>query len=430
MSPRAAASPGKLPRSFWFIWTALLVNKAAGFVVIVMMLYLTSERSLAESQAGIVVGLFGVGGAAGVLIGGVVTDNLGRKFTMVTSSFLAATALVLLGETTNLSVICVLVAVFGFANAALGPAAIAAIADVVEPQDRDRAFNLMFWAMNLGMGAATLLAGFLAQYSYLLLFRLDALGALATGLIVLLVVPETLKRTPKRASGASPVARRGRFIDVWRDRPYLIFVALVFLQATIYAQTSTTLPLSMKADGLSESDYGIVLALGSVMVVGGQLLVPRMIRRFSKAAVLSAAMAFMAVGFGIVGLSNPFWMYLVCAFVWTIGSMLAAPPNATVIAELSPAAMRGRYQGVFSLTYMAAAFAAPAIGGFTLQYLGSWHWAVIAGIGVIAATGHWLFGPSRERAAAQRAADTAVQPGAGLKAAPVPEATGGEQAHR
>ena len=53
----------RLPRSFWFIWSSLLVNKAAGFVVIVLTLYLTSQRGLDVSEAGIVVGLFGAGGA-------------------------------------------------------------------------------------------------------------------------------------------------------------------------------------------------------------------------------------------------------------------------------------------------------------------------------------------------------------------------------
>jgi len=393
----------RLPRTFWFIWTSLLINKAAGFVVIVLMLYLTTQRGLVESQAGIVVGLFGAGGAAGVLLGGVVADRFGRKITMVTASFLAGSALLGLSFVTWLPGICALVALFGFANSAHSPAAIASIADVVRPEDRDRAFNLMFWAMNVGMGSATLLAGFLAQYSYPLLFQLDAIGAFATGVIVLLAVPET-----SRHRGTIAVAR-GRFTDVLRDKPYMIFVGLMLLQSTVHTQTSTTLPLSMTGDGLSESDYGMTLAVGSAMIVCGQLFVPRLIRRFSKATVMSAALFMMAIGFGMVGFSDPFLMYLICAMTWTIGAMLAAPPNATVIADMSPPQMRGRYQGVFNLTFAAAAFIAPLLGGFTLQYLGDWHWAVIAGLALAGCVGHLLAGPSRERAAADRAHNTNVQ---------------------
>src|SRR5690606_9241274 len=108
-------------------------------------LYLTTQRELSESRAGLIVGLFGLGGAAGVLVGGVCADRVGRKPTMVVSAALATAALSVLALVTGPIPIAVFVAVFGFANAALGPAAIAAIADVVPPQDRDRAFNLMFW---------------------------------------------------------------------------------------------------------------------------------------------------------------------------------------------------------------------------------------------------------------------------------------------
>lgn len=396
-----------LPRHFWYIWTALLLNRVGGFVIIILTLYLTTQRGLPEAQAGVVVGLFGAGGAAGVLLGGVTADRWGRKITMVTASLLSAAALAVLAEARNIYTIAVLVAVFGFANAMLGPAAIAAIADVVRPQDRDRAFNLMFWAMNVGMGTATLLAGFLAQYSYLLLFRLDAATALLTGILILVMVPESL---PHKVSNGAPAARRpGRFIDVWRDRVYLAFAGLVFLHGFIFAQTQTTLPLAMTADGLTTGQYGLVLAVGSAVIVVGQLLVPRLIARFSKAAVLATALAFMGAGFAMVGSAGSMSAYLMCVLVWTVGNMLAAPPHATVIAELSPPAMRGRYQGVFSLTHTAAAFVAPAIGGFTLQYLGDWHWAVIGAVAVAAAAGHLLTGPRREQAARQRAA-AVVQP--------------------
>lgn len=399
MSPR----PARLSRSFWIIWSALLLSKAGGFVVIILTLYLTVQRDLSESRAGLIVGLFGLGGAAGVLVGGVCADRIGRKPTMVAAALLAAAALSTLALLTTPAAIAVFVAVFGFANAAFGPAAIACIADVVPPADRDRAFNLMFWAINLGMGAASLLAGFLAQFSYSLLFWLDAGTAALTAVLILVAVPETLRH--KRS--AMPPATRGRFADVWRDGVYMTFVSLVFLQSFVWAQAQTTLPLAMTRDGLSESDYGVVLAIGSAMIIGGQLIVPRLTTRFSKATALALALAFFAVGFGAVGLVAGFTGYIVCAVIWTIGNMMAAPPNATVIADLSPEQMRGRYQGVFSLTHAAAAFAAPAIGGFTFQFLGDGHWAVIFGIGAAASVGHLLAGPRRERStAARRAADS------------------------
>ena len=47
--------------------------------------------------------------------------------------------------------------------------------------------------------------------------------------------------------------------------------------------------------------------------------------------------------------------------------MLNSPSNATLIAELSPAALRGRYQGVFSLSWQLAGAAAPILGGLVRE---------------------------------------------------------------
>ncbi|MFI5895230.1 hypothetical protein ACIA5D_34535 [Actinoplanes sp. NPDC051513] len=55
-----------------------------------------------------------------------------------------------------------------------------------------------------------------------------------------------------------------------------------------------------------------------------------------------------------------------------------------------------------------ASFLAPALGGAGLQYLGSAHWAVVAGVGVAAAALHLAAGPARERHIAEIRHETAA----------------------
>lgn len=406
--PRRASSPrpkpARLPYAFWIIWASLLINKAGGFVMVMMTIYLTEQRDLSLSMTGIVVGAHGAGAIGGMLTGGVLTDRIGRKKTIVTSMFATTAVLGILVFASNVFLIAGLVTVLGFVSVMAGPASVAAIADVVEPEERSRAFNIMYWAQTLGMGAAVLLGGLLAAFSFPLLFALDALSALAAGLLVFFGVRESLKK----AATGEPEPDRGTLGTVLRDRPYMLFVGLTFMQALMFSQTSSTLPLAMTADGLTETQFGMALACGTVLVVLGQLFVPRLIDRFGKAQVLAVSLAGSGLGFGLLGFANTFAMYVSCVLVWTVASMLAAPPNATIIAELSPGPMRGRYQGVFSVTFAAAAFVAPTAGGFTLQYLGDWHWAIVCLVGVLASAFHLLTGPARERAARERAALTAA----------------------
>ncbi|MFE9200854.1 MDR family MFS transporter [Micromonospora sp. NPDC007230] len=388
---------GGLPATFWYLWSGLLINRAGAFAMLFLSLYLTAARGASESLAGLVVGAYGAGGAVGTLLGGVLADRWGRRATLLAGHLGAAGLMLALAFSRELAVIGVLAALVGVAHSMPGPAFVAAIVDVVPEERRSRAFNLQFWAFNLGMAVASLLAGVLAEASFLALFLVDAAATLAAAAVVALKVPETLAR---RAAAPRVVAGRSRrpgLHTALTDRTFLVFVGLTFLLAVLTMQTSTIMPLAMRADGLGPSAYGVVVAVGGALIVVGQLFVPRLIEPFRKSTVLAVSTGLMALGFGWLAVADHLPFYLGAAVVWTVGQMLAAPPNAQINADLAPPELRARYQSVFYLTFPAASFVAPALGGLSLQHLGERHWLVVGGLGLVAAVGHLLAGPPRER---------------------------------
>ena len=394
---------GGLPRMYWLLWTGMLINRVGGFVALVLSLYLTSERDLKPSAAGLVVGLYGIGGMAGVLLGGVLADRWGRRPTLLLAHFGAVVFLGGLAVTEDVPAIAALAALLGLMHSMPGPAFVAAIVDVVPTPDRSRAFNLQFWAFNLGMAAASLLAGLLAEVSFTLLFTVDAAGALATAVLLLWKVRETRPASsPVSSSDRAGREPGGGLHTALTDRAFVSFVGLSLLLAVVTLQSSTILPLAITADGLRPTVYGSVVAYAGLLIVAGQLFVPRLIDRWRKGTTLAVANVFLGLGFACVALADDVPGYLLAATVWTVGSMLAAPPNAAVIAELSPEALRGRYQSVFYLVFPAASFIAPAAGGAGLEFLGDWHWVICGGLGLLAAAGHLLIQPARERRAALR----------------------------
>jgi MFS family permease len=387
------ANVGGLPGTYWYLWAGMLINRLGGFAVLFLSLYLTTARGLSPASAGLVVGAHGVGGVLGVLTGGVLADRWGRRSTLLTCHAAAAVLMLGLAFSHWLPLIAVVTALIGFAQSMAGPAFVAAIVDVVPEPDRTRAFNLQFWAFNLGMAGASLLAGIVAEISFTLLFVLDAAATLVTFVILLLRVPETRGGAPERSDATPP----GGLRTALTDRIFLAFVGLTFVLAVLTMQTSTILPLAMHADGLRPSAYGLVAAFAGALIVLGQLFVPRLISGRLKGHVLAVSAAVVGLGIGAVGLAHALPAYLAAATVWTVGSMLAAPPNAQINADLSPPELRGRYQAVFYLTFPAAGFVAPALGGWSLQHLGNWHWALCGLAGVLAAAGHLLASPARER---------------------------------
>ncbi|MFG2103110.1 MFS transporter [Micromonospora echinaurantiaca] len=432
---------GGLPATFWYLWAGLLINRAGAFAMLFLSLYLTSARSASEAVAGAVVGAYGAGGAAGVLLGGVLADRWGRRSTLLAAHLVTAALMVALAFSRHLVVIAVLAALVGVVHSMPSPAFVAAIVDVVPEQRRARAFNLQFWAFNLGMAVASLLAGVLAEASFVALFLVDAAATLLAAVVIAWKVPETLPsraRTARpapildgfRSSGTAAVhhpvgsgppapavgpggrPRRPGLHTALTDRVFLVFVGLTFVLAVLTLQTSTIMPLAMRTDGLSPSAYGAVVALGGVLIVFGQLFVPRLIERHRKDHVLAVSTGLLALGFGALAYADDLPVYLGAAVVWTVGSMLAAPPNAQINADLAPAELRARYQSVFYLAFPAASFVAPTLGGVSLQYLGERHWLIVGGLGLLAAAGHLWAGPPRERrvAALRRAAAERPEP--------------------
>src|SRR5262249_4354175 len=108
------------------------------------------------------------------------------------------------------------------------------------------------------------------------------------------------------------------------------------------------------------------------------------------------------VGFALTAFANAPWFYAVSVLIWTMGEMLNSPSNSATMAELSPAHMRGRYQGVFSLSWSVAGFAAPILGAAVQQHLGNTVlWLGCLAVTLVAAVAHLVSGPARLRRAEQ-----------------------------
>ncbi|GIF11027.1 MFS transporter [Actinoplanes teichomyceticus] len=409
---------GGLPRQFWFLWTGTLINRLGSFVVLFLSIYLTGERHLTQSQAGLVLGLYGVGGAIGTMTGGVLADRWGRRPTMLTAQFGAAALMLALGFAQSYPQILVVTALLGLFGEGVRPAFSAMMVDVVPEADRVRAYSLNYWAINLGFALAAIAAGFAAQADYLLLFVVDAATTLLTATITLIFLAET--RPAHRPAGDGTPAPRGGMLTALGDRVFLVYLLINLLSVLVLLQHASTLPIAMLADGFSAATYGWVIAVNGLLIVFGQLFVPRLIDGRRSDRVLAVGALIIGAGFGLVAVAHAAWMYALTVVIWTLGEMLQSPSNAATVAALSPPALRGRYQGLSSLSWSIGTALAPILGGLVLQGFGSAAlWLGCFVLCALAAAGHLLAGPARERRAALRR----TQELAGL--ADTPAATGG-----
>ena len=381
-----------LPRQFWWLWTSTLVNRLGGFVVTFLALYLTVQRGYSASYAGLVAALFGLGGAAGAVVGGVLADRIGRRTTMLVAQLGAAVTTAVLGFVTQPLAIAVVATLVGLTSNASRPALSAMLADLVRPEDRVRAFSLNYWAINIGFGVSAAAAGFIASAGYLWLFLGDAFTTVLCAVLVFAKVKETLPRweTAGQKASNTPEPQVG-LLAVLRDQRFMALVGLTFLLGSVMQQGSSTLAVDMGAHGLTARQYGLVAAINGLVIVLLQIPVTRALRARSSAGLLAAGSFLLAWGMGLTAFAGSVGLYALTVVVWTLGEIVHAPASMSVVADLAPATARGRYQGMYTLSWSAATFAGPLVGGLTLDHLGrDAVWVGCAIVGTVAGAGYYL----------------------------------------
>ncbi|SCL45547.1 Predicted arabinose efflux permease, MFS family [Micromonospora citrea] len=386
---------GGLPRTFWYLWTATLINRLGSFVAIYLGVYLVSVRDFSPAYAGVVIGLHGAGGAAGGVLGGMVADRWGRRPAMLVGNVAAAAAALSLGLSGHPAAVATLTLLLGVFLGLARPAFTATIIDVVGERDRLRAMTLNYWAVNIGFAIAATVAGLVVRADPLLLFVINAAVLLGTAALIGLKVPES--RPAAITVGQLGRADSGGLGTVLRDRVFLTFTALTGL-AWLCIQGSVMLPVALQADGLPASAYGPVIAVNGLMIVLGQLFVPRLVGRFDRSRTIAVAVVVVGVGFALTALADAVWFYALTVAVWTLGEMLMTPANSALTADLSPTAQRGRYQGIYSLGYAFASFAGPTLGGLVAAWSSTDAlWLGLFGLALLVAAGNLLAARPRAR---------------------------------
>lgn len=384
-----------LPPAYWLIWTGTLINRLGGFVIPFLTLYLTTQRAIPVNQAALMVSLFGAGSFIAQLSGGELTDRLGRRPIMLMSFFITPIFMIILGLARGLTLISIATFMVGFCTDLYRPAVGAAIADLVPPEARTRAYGYNYWAINLGAAVAPVLAGLMAESNYLILFVADASTTAIFGLIVLFGVRET---RPAEAHHASHMPLGERISQLKRAPILLIFSLLTLFFGAIYTQGYVGLPLDMQSHGLGPESYGVAIALNGFLIILVTIPISNMAAKWPRFETVAVSAVLLGLGFGFTALASNLWLFALSVAIWTLGEVAATSVSPTIIADLSPIELRGLYQGIYGAAWGLAYFMGPIAGGWVYENLGSdvlWIGCLITGI--VVSLGYLsLRGPARK----------------------------------
>jgi MFS family permease len=346
-----------LPGQYWILFSGTLVNRFGHFVIPFLAIYLRQQGHDVKTT-GLVMGAYGAGALGAGAIGGYLADHLGRKPTMLLSCAGAATFMMILSQAHSVPALVIATFMTGLLTAMYGPAAGALIADLVPPALRVRAFACQRLAINFGFAAGMATAGFMARHSFAALFIADAATTIILGLTVLF----GLKPRPRTATANNG----GWGYALKHMRGNAAFVLATFaslLIGIVFWQMSSSYGLqATEGAGLDERAYGLLMALNGILIVFLELPLTSYTRRFHPVYAMAAGYAVIGLGMGLNALGASLPMLVISMIIFTAGEMVALPVANSYIAGLAPDEMRGRYQGISSISWSCATMIGPSLG--------------------------------------------------------------------
>jgi MFS family permease len=307
---------------------------------------------------------------------GPAVDRFGRRAAMIVGLGMSGVALFMMGFVHSLGLWAVALAMNGMFQPMYRVAADAMVADLIPAEERPNAYSITRMSNNLGIAVGPAIGGFVTALSYSLAFWAAGAASLLYALIIVFLVRETLQSSAAAAEkgarregpsrGEDPSRREGRgFGPVFRDRRFIAFCILMIVATIPSPILWMLMPNYAKANfGVVEQQAGFIMSTNAIMVVLLQVAVTRWSSKRSNLQVLALGALLYALGVGSVALGAGFWAFWLSMVIATFGELLLVPTGTAYAANAAPPEMRGRYMGLYGLTWSIAFGVGPVLGGW------------------------------------------------------------------
>lgn len=380
------------PRAFKVLMiSALIENVAFGLIVPYLAIYMVTDLHISKPLAGIALAGYTLSGIPGTIIGGMLTDKIGRRSVLLLSLGLMSLTVLLYFFAVDFTTLFIIVLADSFVGSLYMPAANAMIADVIAPPGRPRAYTILRIAWNIGMFMGPAMGVFIVTaFSVRELFVFGA-GILAGAFAMNVVfIPET-----KPAGVEVHEVTFLKFFQVGKNRTFLLLCSLTGVMWFSFAQWMAVMQLYATTNlGLSESTPGLLSAVNGIMVVTLQLWVTSKMVRFKRSLTLLTGQLIVAAGFALIFFANDILSLVACIVLITVGELIYMSIVSAIIADMAPDAERGLYMGFSGFIQSLGIGAGFYVGMLLLDILQEprYIWFIFGVVGAIGSLGYILLG--------------------------------------
>ncbi|WP_025109501.1 MFS transporter [Pseudomonas sp. H1h] len=348
----------------WVLAALLFINRLSSMVKLFMALYLRQELGLAIETVGWLLSAYGAGLLVGSMLGGLLSDHVRTARLTAALFFVSVWVLILLGLVTQVPLLAGLLLLSGTIDGAIRTLHQRLIMEYCEPAQRPRAQALSRVARNLGMAAAGIAGGVLAQTDFRWVFFASA----AMTLLALLWFVRTTWRRAVLEPDEVPEAGTGVPL---RDTAFLWLLAAAVLLGMAFDTVYSTLGNYLRDYyHLSTEAIGWQFGLNAMLVVALQIPLAHWGERWGSRRQLLAGCVLLAVGLGMLPFGSGLFYVCLSTVIWTLGEAFFMPPMNVLVMQHAQGGKSGQYFGLFFMSWSASALLSPVLSGQLYGHFG------------------------------------------------------------
>ncbi len=329
-------------------------------VVPFITIYCTQKLHFSLTQAGFVMGLFGLGAIVGAALGGRITDRFGFYPQQVAALLLGGIMFIVTGYLHTYLSLCAGAFILSVCNESFRPANATAIAFYSTPDNRTRSYSMNRLAVNLGWSVGGALGGFLASVNYSLLFWVDGCTNIIAAFLLLKMLPFVKGGTRRNTEAVKVTAP-----SAYKDKVYLIFIALTILLGYCFFHFFSILPLFYKTEWhLNVRFIGILMAINGLIIVFVEMIIVYSLEGTKPLTVfIRLGVLLIGTSFAIINILPPSAITAVVAIVViTMGEILSMPFMNSFWINRTSENNRGQYAAMYAMAWSIAQIASPILG--------------------------------------------------------------------
>jgi len=328
---------------------------------------------------------FGVGSLLGSWLGGKLTDKIG--FYKVMSRSLLTTGFLFIALQFVKSFEGFLIGIFLTMTVAdmFRPAMFVSLKAYSKPENRTRSLTLIRLAINLGFSFGPFIGGIIiAVLSYSGLFWIDGITCIAA---VILMFVALKNKEVKIVKEIEDVENLIVLKSIYKDKPFWIFLTVVFLMGFMFLQLFTTMPLFYKdIHGLSEVQIGLIMSLNGFLIFLLEMPLIHYIEGtlLDRMKIISWSLVLISISFVVLNLTSWSGILIIGMLFITVGEMLAFPFTNNFAMGRAPKGKEGRYLALYSMAFSLAHIFSAKTGMEVIDKFGfNFNWYLMGLIGVV-----------------------------------------------